>query len=259
MTTKNYSTRKPKARKPLDLGRKAATKAVQKSARKAPKQVRKISRSFARNLYLAFFKSEKSVVKASKKYGFKTLPGGAPLKPRKPKAPPGPRKPKEPTPVQGPYEVLDLGIPYKNLKNWMSRVKQSKSLNDLKTEDEFFAFKLGDNGSYEVFDTIQEMIDYMRHYDSIAKPRKEQDEFYQALTIVRFNEMPEDWHPSAELAKQRKQENRRRHMRHLRAIGKSIGSPEQDKRYRKNLTPEKRAEYKEKARLRARKSREVKL
>ena len=88
-----------------------------------------------------------------------------------------------------------LPVKFTNLRKWLDEVS---ALEDYGlTGNERFAFRYWGNNSYQTFDSLDKMVDYLNHYGSINSAIdnggvQEQHELYQHLVIYKVDQ-PQTW------------------------------------------------------------------
>jgi hypothetical protein len=179
---------------------------------------------------------------------------------------------------QGHIHILDLGLSRDNILQWQQDLRNNK----FKLQPgEVLRFKMFGYNSYMGFadgpkGTAQEqMAEYMEHYDMIEGalngeiPPEKQGEYIDGVVIMKIGPdadgnypmprpNPDEYHYNVErreAALKRRAERERRYAERQGVVRREeylIGRAEQRKEDRANMTPEKKEEYKRKARERAR-------
>jgi hypothetical protein len=233
------------------------------------------------------YSAPKAVVKAAKERGFQTV-GGKIIGP--PSATFRNRLKRGDVtgikPVKGGF-MEEVVLPH-TVYDMRSLVEQLKEgIDTLKLPNEQFAIKYKGFESYRAFMNTQQLLDYLQHYrgfeqSSSLKPEELQEEF-DALTILRLH--PADVRQLIRGPQRRKEDWKKARMEKI-ARGEYIGTPvrrrgksrlekaynmpqamgeaylkrmaAKDREKRMNMSPEKMAEYRAKARKRSQASRDRK-
>jgi hypothetical protein len=169
---------------------------------------------------------------------------------------------------------IKKAIPYQNLEQWLrDAARKPKLLDQEKAPKEYFAYKFKGYNSYQVYPNAETMLDDLIN-GSVSglnlldkaqhTTRKQQNEIYQDLEIVRVPRRDLWPYPERAAGERMKTspEARKRYLKRIKGTPAGARLRERDaelhKAWRAKLHGKKLAEYKHKARKRAKKSRRKK-
>lgn len=170
-------------------------------------------------------------------------------------------------------ERVQIPIEYHNLEQYLRDIaKDTDRINAMKSNREWFAFQFHGNGSYSVYRSIDDLIEDLQRYESIASSinkhsAKEMREQYRNLVIFKVGKSSKWENMRSEIEHTRKQAYS--HKRYVKRIKPARqGAPEWKKKKRlesnrqasqanrDKMTAKQKKEYKAAAKKRAKKSRE---
>lgn len=85
---------------------------------------------------------------------------------------------------------IKLSVPFHRLEQWAKDMKRNKKrIDKMKANNEYFAFKLFDNRSWNVYRSIDDLIDELRAYESFDytahQSDRKQQKYFKELEIIR--------------------------------------------------------------------------
>lgn len=162
---------------------------------------------------------------------------------------------------------IKLAVPYRNLRQWLQDMqKDSLRINAMKRRNEFFGYKIGHNHSWNLYRTIEFLIDEIENGSPSGlnlsekirtTTHKQQNEFFEAFEIVRVPRA-ESWPQPKNRFRgggRRAKTGKRRKLTEEQKAENRRKNAERQAKYRATLSKREKDDYKKKAKKRAKKSR----
>lgn len=165
---------------------------------------------------------------------------------------------------------IKMAVPYRNLKQWLQDMRTNHlRIDSMKRRNEFFAYKIGEHTSWNIYRTIEFLLDEIENGSPSGlnlsekfrtTTHKQQNEFFEAFEIVRVPRA-EAWPQPKERFRgggRRAKTGKRRKPTAEQKAEQRRKNAERQKKFRQTLTKKEKDAYKKKAKKRAKKSRKKK-
>jgi hypothetical protein len=111
-------------------------------------------------------------------------------------------------------ERIKHAIPFTNLREWLTKMKRShRSIDKLKAPNEWYTFKVFGRRSWQGFESIDDLIDKLRSYESwqatMNYGKRKQRELWEHLEIIRVPDL-DRWHTEKEKEVQANESKKKR-------------------------------------------------